>query len=129
MGWVKSPPYFCAATKTARDISSDYCNTPIGSFPCQKFVKYVTGDKEFDTLPTTLMATGFFHTLEDYLDNFMSIVIPTSQEQLEHVAMAVMPGIHDVFPANIVDGNDPILEKKIAKRRGAILADQNAPGI
>jgi len=26
MGWVESPPYFCAATEMARDIASDYCN-------------------------------------------------------------------------------------------------------
>ena len=33
MGWVESPPYFCAATETARDIASDYCDTPVGSLP------------------------------------------------------------------------------------------------
>jgi hypothetical protein len=114
MGWVESPPYFCAATKTARDIASDYCDTPIGSLPCHKFFKHVMGDKEFNTLPTTLTATppnGFFFALEVYVDDFMSIIIPTTREQLENVAAAVMTGIHDVFPANIVDGDDPILEK------------------
>ncbi len=48
----------------------------------------------------------------------MSIVIPTSQKQLEHVATAIMTGIHDVFPADIVDGNDPISEKKLLKGEG-----------
>ncbi len=24
MGWVESPPYFCAATKTAQDVTMDY---------------------------------------------------------------------------------------------------------
>jgi hypothetical protein len=72
---------------------------------------------------------GFFYALEVYVNDFMSIVIPTSQEQLEHVATAVMTGIHDIFPANIVDGNDPISEKKMLKRGGAILAGQNATGI
>jgi hypothetical protein len=73
------------------------------------------GDKKIDALPTTSMASapnGFFYALEVYVDNLMSIVIPTFREQLEYVAMAVMTGIHDVFPANIVDGNNPILEKK-----------------
>ncbi len=43
----------------------------------------------------------------------MSLVIPVSQLQLMHVAVAVMTGIHDVFPAN-EDNNreDPISEKK-----------------
>jgi hypothetical protein len=53
MGWVESPPYFCAATETARDIASDYCDTPVGNLPHHKFAKHVTGAKEFDELPTT----------------------------------------------------------------------------
>ncbi len=48
----------------------------------------------------------------------MSIVIPTSREQLKHVAAAVMTGIHDVFPADVVDGNNPISEKKLKKGEG-----------
>jgi hypothetical protein len=24
MGWVESPPYFCAASETARDVAMDY---------------------------------------------------------------------------------------------------------
>jgi hypothetical protein len=48
----------------------------------------------------------------------MSIVIPTSRDHLEHVATAIMMGIHDVFPANITDNEDPILEKKLLKGEG-----------
>jgi hypothetical protein len=29
MGWVESPPYFCAATETSRDISTDYIETKV----------------------------------------------------------------------------------------------------
>jgi hypothetical protein len=43
----------------------------------------------------------------------MSIVILNSKDQLEHVATAVMTGIHDVFPTNIIDSDNPILEKKL----------------
>jgi len=32
--------------------------------------------------------------------------------------MAIMTGIHDVFPADIVDSNDPISEKKLLKGEG-----------
>ncbi len=53
MGWVESPPYFYAATETARDIASDYCNTPIGSIIPHKFVLYVRGDNDFKALPAT----------------------------------------------------------------------------
>ncbi len=53
MGWVESPPYFCAAMEEARNIASDYCDTPVGSLPHHKFAKHVTAAKEFDELPTT----------------------------------------------------------------------------
>jgi hypothetical protein len=29
MGWVESPPYFCAATETSRDISTEYIETEV----------------------------------------------------------------------------------------------------
>ncbi len=45
MGWVESPPYFCAATETSRDVAMDYTKTPINSLPPHKFVKYTTGDQ------------------------------------------------------------------------------------
>ena len=32
--------------------------------------------------------------------------------------MAIMTGIHDVFPANIVNSNDPISKKKLLKGEG-----------
>jgi hypothetical protein len=44
---------------------------------------------------------------------------------LEHVANAVLHGIHDVFPADEVDSEDPILLKKLLKKDGqwALLKD------
>jgi hypothetical protein len=53
MGWVESPPYFCAAMEIARDIALDYSNTPIGSITPHKFVNYVRGDNNFKALPAT----------------------------------------------------------------------------
>jgi hypothetical protein len=48
----------------------------------------------------------------------MSIVIPTLQEQLTHVGRTIMAGIHNVFPVDIIDGNNPISEKKLLKGEG-----------
>ncbi len=31
MGWVESPPYFCAATETARDITTKFIEQPVGT--------------------------------------------------------------------------------------------------
>jgi hypothetical protein len=64
MGLVESPPYFCAAMETARDITSDYCDRPVGSLPHHKFAKHITGAKEFNELPSTSENRDFFHALE-----------------------------------------------------------------
>ena len=56
--------------------------------------------------------------VEVYVDDLMSLVIPVSQEQLRHVATAVMTGIHDVFPKDAIDSNDSISEKKLIKQEG-----------
>ncbi len=119
MGWVESPPYFCAASETARDIAMDYANTPVSSLPTHKFMHYTQGDAEAANLPPTVQQRRVFHyCVEVYVDDFMSMVLPTSQEQLDHVANAIMSGIHDIFPANIVDSNDPISEKKLKQGEG-----------
>jgi hypothetical protein len=53
-----------------------------------------------------------------YVNDFMSLDIPTTREQLNHVATTVMTGIHDVFPTNIIDSDNSIFEKKLKKGEG-----------
>jgi len=109
MGWVQSPPYFCAATETARDIATTYIETGIGTRPNHKFEHYTCGAEAFDTLPAVADANNVFrYTLEVYVDDFISIVIPASQEQLRHVANAIMESIHDIFPPDDDNANDPL---------------------
>ncbi len=52
------------------------------------------------------------------MDDFMSLVIPVSREQLRHVANAMMHVIHDLFPPDNNDDKDPISEKKMKKGEG-----------
>ncbi len=73
----------------------------------------------FYALPATSTSSDTcLYALEVYVNDFMSIVIPTLREQLEHVTTAVMTGIHNVFPADIINGNNPISEKKLFKGEG-----------
>ena len=67
---------------------------------------------------------GFKYLLEVYVDNFMSLVIPTEEAHLRHVANAVMKGIHDVFPVDTNDNNDPILLKKLRQGEGRDLREK-----
>jgi len=56
--------------------------------------------------------------LEVYVNDFVSLVVPTSRKQLRHVSTGTMAGIQDDFPANDVNSDDPILEKKLKQRDG-----------
>ncbi len=85
MGWVELPPYFCAATKSVRDIAADYCDTPVGSLPQHKFTRHVMGDKDFQALPIIspkATSNSFLYTLEVYVDDFIRICHP-------HVSRAI----------------------------------------
>jgi hypothetical protein len=122
MGSVESPPYFWAATETARDTALDYIKTGIGMRPCHKFEHYATGLKDYEVLPpATRGKPKLWYMLEVYVDDFISLVIPTSQEHLRHVANAILEGIHNVFPPDSNDNNDPILQKKLLKDEGQYL--------
>ena len=67
--------------------------------------------------------------LEVYVDDFMSLIIPVSWEQIRHVAMAVMTGIHDVFPSDDTDNDNPISEKKLKQGEGIYSTRKNIIGI
>ncbi len=79
----------------------------------------MTGNQAYDKLPERNDSrNNFQYLLEVYVNNFVSLVVPTSREQLRHVSPGTMAGIHNVSPANDVDSNNPILEKKLKHRDG-----------
>jgi hypothetical protein len=59
--------------------------------------------------------------VEVYVGDFMSLVIQVSWEQPRYVAAAIMTGIHDVFPPDANNSNDPISEKKLRAQEGLYL--------
>ena len=79
----------------------------------------VVGSPEYADLPdTAIEPKGIGYMVKVYVDNFMSLVIPVSWEQLRHVANAIMHGIHDVFPPDEDNSNNLISEKKLKKGEG-----------
>jgi hypothetical protein len=119
MGWVESPPLFCAASETARDTVKEYIETQVSSLPSHKFIKHVMTSDTIRELPETEEeAAGFHYMVEVYVNDFMSMVIPVTRQQLDHVATAVMTGIHDVFPADTDEDEDPISVKKLKQGEG-----------
>jgi hypothetical protein len=51
MGWVESPPFFCAASETARSVVQGYCETKMGTLPPQKFTNYVIRNQAYKDPP------------------------------------------------------------------------------
>ncbi len=97
----------------------DYTKNPMNSCPPHKFVKYTIGNPEYEALPESQKGNNrYVYMLEVYVDNFMSLIIPASGKQIRHVAMAVMTGIHDVFPPDDINNDNPISEKKPKKGEG-----------
>ncbi len=104
--------------ETAGDVTTEYIQMPVGSLSTHKFKKYVVGNAKYNALPeTSAPSNGFLYMVEVYVDNFMSLVIPVSHNQLRHAATAVMTGIQDVFPPDEDDSNDLISKKKLLKSR------------
>ncbi len=95
-------------------MAQDYCETAIGTLPRHKFTHYVIGNQAYNELPEWTDLFNFVqYLLEVYVDDFISFVILTSQEQLRHVSTGTMMEIHDVFLADDNDSNNPISEKKL----------------
>ena len=122
MGWVESPPYFCAAIEMAQDVAIEYIETLVNLLRPHKFHKYVVGDVDHETLPESHNSDNrFLYIVEVYVDDFISLVIPVSWEQLQQVTAAIIMGIHDVFPPDANNSNDPISEKKLRAQEGLYL--------
>ena len=124
MGWVESPPNFCTASETARDVASQYIKTPLGSLPEHKFLDYAMSGEEVQKLPAKARKADFRYFLDVYVDDFIPMAIATSQEHILQVAKGVLMGIHDVFPADADDENDPISLKKLKSWRANLLCSK-----
>ena len=118
MGWIESPPYFCAASETGRDVAVQHMERPVGSLPMHKYQHLTEGAAEFDALPDGGGGDRLQYVVEVYVDDFMALAIPANKEQLRHVSTAVMTGIHEVFLPADEDGRDSISHKKLKKGEG-----------
>jgi len=73
MGWIESPPYFCAASETARYVTENYIQTPVGSQSQHKFVHHAVQGTGFASLPTKATDDGKLkYMVEVYVDDFIS---------------------------------------------------------
>ena len=71
MGWCESPPYFCAASETARDRIQQLVVEPIGSLEHHKFEHYVLpSNLPFDEWARDDQDLLLRFLIEVYVDDF-----------------------------------------------------------
>ena len=129
MGWIESPPFFGVASETARDVAQVYAQAPLGALPPHKFEHYAQSHRDFKELPEVSPEVDQMQfSLEVYVDDFIGLVAASSQQELTHVARAVMHGMHDVFPAKRKEEDDLNSVKKLKKGDGAFVLENDALG-
>ncbi|KAL7545707.1 hypothetical protein ACHAWF_009056, partial [Thalassiosira exigua] len=124
MGWVLSPPFFCAASETARDVAMSYVSEPLGSLPAHPLEEHML--PEHFVLPqmtkvSRTQGAAFLQLLEVYVDDFAQMVQAPNVDALRHCSRAVLHAIHSVFPPPDITGHageDPISLKKLLEGEG-----------
>ena len=115
MGWTESPPYFCSSTETARDIIQWLVEAP-SQLPPHPLEHHVcnTAPSQQDQHPATSL-------VEVYVDDFIIATNDLNKINLQHLARAMLHGIHSIFPPPSVSqhtGEDPISIKKLSGGEG-----------
>ena len=66
-----------------QDVATEYIETLVNLLQPHKFHKYVVGDVEYETLPKSHNGdNGFLYMVEMYVNDFMTVIILVSWEQL-----------------------------------------------
>ena len=112
MGWCESPPFFCAASETARDTIQELLTSD--SLPEHIF--------EGKMMDNAVCAQGIdikadtTTVIEVFVDDFIGMTNGSSEEHLRHVSRAMLHGVHSIYPPPNVtghDGEDPVAQKKL----------------
>jgi hypothetical protein len=117
MGWCESPPFFCSGSKTARDVIAKLYNN--NNLPAHR----IEHDMLCDIMVNANVPTpnNFITLFEVFVENFVGYTNHGSSDHLQKVSQAMIHGIHSIFPPPEIskhNGEDPILESKIAKGEG-----------
>ena len=122
MGWCESPPFFCAATETARDV-------------IETLLLEVTNSKHFlpshdlehamlhrsEAVNRLTAAASYVNLIEVFVDDFIGATNNRNIDHLTNLSRAMLHGIHSIFPPPASTGHvgeDPISNKKLKQDEG-----------
>ena len=114
MGWCESPPLFCAATETARDVIQFLIENNLPEMTPHAMEKQMMQNNKLHihTKPTKSATT----ITEVYVDDFCAGTNNLEYKHLLQLSRAILHGIHSIFPPTAItnhNGGDPISEKKM----------------
>ena len=118
MGWSESPPFFCAATETARDvaIATVQATEQLPSHPLESIMM---NSPAIRNLPKHCSNSQFIRLLEVYIDDFIGIIQARSVEDLRRFTRAILHAIYEVFPPPELTGSimgPPVSEKNSPRK-------------
>ena len=120
MGWTESPPFFCAASETGRDIADQLlCQDPnlLPPHPLEN----LSLPHEPTSSEVQRFNANFLCHLECYVDDYICLLQSSDPKILRGAARSILTAIHDIFPPTHVtkfQGEDPISIQKILKGEG-----------
>ena len=115
MGWSESPPLFCAASETARDIIQTLL---LKDLPPHAFEHIMLRECTNMSIPPPVNPLTI---IEVYVDDFIAGTNQLTIPELEQISRAMLHGIHAIFPPPSVTkhcGEDPISRGKLEKGEG-----------
>ena len=115
MGWVNSPPYFCAASETAADLANTYLAKPQTPWRPYAPTKYI-----YATTPNNTASANRLQKVEVYMDYFMGMTQGDSDQQ-EHVTEIFLRAIKENFPSVPEEIKDSMSLKKALQGDGSWL--------
>lgn len=120
MGWSESPPFFCVATETARDIADNYftADNNLPAHPNEDTIMKIDWNK----IPHKVKQdedVKVLHLLKVYIDDFIGMIQSTDEKKLLNFTRAILKGITRIFPPPDVTGSvmgPPISPKKLEEK-------------
>jgi hypothetical protein len=113
MGWVESPPLFCAVAELARDLTQHLVDNRV-CLPAHPLEDKIS-IKNVPMRTWTAMPTKL---LQVYVDNFCNAAMQSRDgSHVLRIRRALIHGVHAVFPEPAVTGHqnrkDPLSKKKL----------------
>jgi len=97
MGWCESPPLFCTASETARDVAQDLWDSETDLEPHPLEIYSIPNELNLPEL-TSVTSESMANLLEVYMDDFFGMLQAPTIAELHKFTRSILYGIHAVFP-------------------------------